>query len=68
MIDARGLSCPMPVLMVQKAVKAGAPSVVEVAVDNQCAVENVTRFGRNAGYEVTVKEQGEDEFLLTLTK
>lgn len=68
MIDARGLSCPMPVLMVQKAVKAGAPSVVEVTVDNQCAVENVTRFGRNAGYEVTVKEQGEDEFLLTLTK
>lgn len=68
MIDARGLSCPMPVLMVQKAVKAGSPGELEVAVDNQCAVENVTRFGHSAGYAVTVKEKGEEEFLLTLKK
>ncbi len=68
MIDARGLSCPMPVLMVQKAVKASAPNMLEVTVDNQCAVENVTRFGRNAGYTVTVEEQGDEEFLLTLKK
>ena len=26
MIDARGYSCPMPVVMVQKAVKADAPA------------------------------------------
>lgn len=68
MIDARGLSCPMPVLMVQKAVKNGGPGELEVAVDNRCAVENVTRFARNAGYEVTVAEQGEEEFLLKLSK
>lgn len=68
MIDARGLSCPMPVLMVQKAVKNGGPGELEVAVDNQCAVENVTRFARNAGYKVTVAEQGEEEFLLKLSK
>ena len=68
MIDARGLSCPMPVLMVQKAVKNGSPRELEVTVDNQCAVENVTRFARNAGYAVTVAEQGEEEFLLKLSK
>ena len=48
MIDARGYSCPTPVVMVQKAVKDGAPDTLEVAVDNQCSVENVTRFARNA--------------------
>lgn len=68
MIDARGLACPMPVVMVQKAVKDGAPDRVEVLVDNQCAVENITRFASNQGYAVAVVEGGDEEFTLTLTK
>lgn len=67
MIDARGYVCPMPVVMVQKEVKASAPARLEVLVDNQCAVENVTRFGASQGYRVAAKPQGED-FLLTLEK
>ncbi len=67
MVDARGYSCPMPVIMVQKEVKKSAPATLEVLVDNRCAVENVTRFGKNSGYTVTVTAQGED-FHLTLTK
>ena len=67
MIDARGQLCPMPVIMVQKAVKANSPTSLEVAVDNQCAVENVTRFARNAGYKVSVADF-EGDFKLTLTK
>ena len=67
MIDARGYSCPTPVVMVQKAVKNGAPDTMEVAVDNQCSVENVTRFARNAGYQVEVRDF-EGDFKLVLTK
>lgn len=67
MVDARGYSCPTPVIMVQKAVKNGSPSKLEVAVDNQCSVENVTRFAQNAGYQVTVADF-EGDFKLTLTK
>lgn len=67
MIDATGYSCPTPVLMVQKEVKAKAPKTLEVLVDNQCAVENVTRFARNNGYAVKVTEQ-DDDFLLRLEK
>ena len=67
MVDARGYSCPTPVIMVQKAVKDGAPARLEVAVDNQCSVENVTRFARNAGYSVQVADF-EGDFKLTLTK
>lgn len=67
MVDARGYSCPMPVVMVQKAVKDSAPEELEVLVDNQCSLENVTRFAQNQGYTVTWKEEDED-FRLTLKK
>ena len=57
----------MPVIMVQKAVKNGAPDTLEVMVDNQCSLENVTRFAKNQGYKVTSSQDGED-FKLVLTK
>ena len=66
MIDARGYSCPMPVVMVQKEVKANAPAKLEVLVDNMCSVENVTRYGRSQGYSVICAPEGED-FHLTFT-
>ena len=66
-VDARGYSCPMPVVMVQKAVKADAPATLEVLVDNQCSVENVTRYGMGQGYQVQVTQEGQD-FRLTLSK
>lgn len=68
MIDARGYSCPMPVVMVQKEVKAAAPDMLEVLVDDPCAVENITRFANNNGYEASAQPTGEDEFALTLRK
>ena len=66
-VDARGYSCPMPVVMVQKAVKGSAPDTLEVLVDNRCSVENVTRFAENSGYKVSAAPEGED-FRLTLSK
>ncbi len=67
MVDARGLLCPMPVVMVQKEIKANAPATLEVLLDDAAAVENVTRFATNSGYSVTASKQGEDT-LLTLSK
>ena len=64
MVDARGYSCPMPVIMVQKAVKNGAPDMLEVLVDNQCSLENVTRFANNQGYSVTSSEVDGDYRLI----
>lgn len=68
MIDARGQACPMPVVMTQNAIKKEKPSVLEVLVDNQTAVENVTRFAARAGYTVTVEETAEGDFQLNLRK
>lgn len=67
MVDARGLSCPMPVVMVQKEVNKNSPAELTVLVDNQCAVENVSRFAGSQGYKVSVKADG-DDFTLTLAK
>lgn len=67
MIDARGLSCPMPVVMTQKAIQKDAPASLEVLVDAQVAVENVTRYARSQGYQVKTELQGA-ECKLTLTK
>ena len=67
MIDARGYACPMPVLMVQKEMKKNAPAALEVLVDDPCAVENITRFGKSQGYQVAAAAEG-GEVRLTLTK
>lgn len=68
MIDARGLACPLPVLKVQQAVKKDAPATLEVLVDNEAAVQNVTRFANNSGYRVEVRELEDEEYSLTLSK
>ncbi len=64
-VDARGYSCPEPVLMTKKALKNGTPLVV--LVDNETPLQNVRRFATNNGYQVTWKEVGED-YELTITK
>lgn len=68
MIDARGLSCPLPVIKTQNEIKKNAPDTLEVLVDNTTAVGNVTRFANNNGYDVAVKELEDDEYSLLLTK
>lgn len=67
MVDARGLSCPVPVVMVQNAVKAGNPNEIEVLVDAKVCVENITRYASSQGYEVTVTEK-DGEFSMLLKK
>ena len=64
-VDARGYSCPEPVLMTNNALKNGTPLVV--LVDNETPLQNVRRFAANNGYQVTWKEVGED-YELTITK
>ncbi len=67
MVDARGLSCPMPVLMVQREVKKNAPAELEVLVDNMTAVGNITRFASANHYAVKTEEL-DGEYRMVLTK
>ena len=65
-VDARGLSCPEPVIMTKNAL-AGKERSYTILVDNVTAKENVTRFATHQGYQVSCKEDGED-FVLTVRK
>lgn len=65
-IDARGLSCPEPVIMTRKALLSGEQSY-EVLVDNPASRENVTRYAEHQGYSVSVSEQ-DGEYTLSLRK
>lgn len=65
-IDARGLSCPEPVILTRQAMMNGE-AAYEVIVDNNTSKENVTRYAQHRGYKVTVTEQ-DDEFTLSLSK
>jgi len=65
-IDARGLSCPQPVLLTKNAL-ASKEAAYQVLVDNSTAKENVTRFATNSGYAVSVEEK-DGEFVLNLKK
>ena len=60
MIDARGLSCPIPVVMVQKEVKKNAPDELTVLVDNRAAVENISRYAALQHYSFGVTRDGGD--------
>jgi len=65
-VDARGLSCPIPVVRTRKAMKADPNTTFTVLVDEMTQVENVTRLGNSNGYEVEVEDY-EGAYMLTLT-
>lgn len=64
-VDARGLSCPQPVIVTRKAIKAGR-FPIRVVVETVTSRENVRRMAEKQGCQVDVREKG-DEFVLTLT-
>lgn len=66
-IDARGRSCPEPVIMTKNEIDLNPNSPLEVLVDTHVAVENITRFVTGKGYNVTVDENKE-EFKLIIRK
>ncbi len=65
-VDARGLSCPEPVVMTRKALLS-KEDAYQIIVDSETCKENVTRFARSQGYNVKVTEKDGD-LILDLTK
>lgn len=65
-LDARGLSCPEPVIMIRKAMMS-KESHYEMIVDNPTSKENVMRYAEHQGYCVTIAENA-GEYTLSMTK
>jgi tRNA 2-thiouridine synthesizing protein A len=67
-LDARGLSCPEPVLRARRVIQTlGSGSEVEVLVETVTSRENVTRAARSLGCEVRVDAR-EDGYHLWIRK
>ena len=65
-VDARGLSCPQPVILTKKVISA-RKFPIEVLVDTVTSRENVRRMAEQSGLRVQVEQVG-DEFKLTITR
>lgn len=63
-VDARGLSCPEPIMLTQAALK-NHKGAVKVLVSEPHQKSNVEKFAKSQGKKVTVKETG-DEFELMI--
>ena len=67
-LDERGKQCPLPVIEAKKALEASAPGEkVEVVVDNEIAVQNLSKMADHKGLAVCSEKTGEREFLVTIT-
>ncbi|MBV5340107.1 MAG: sulfurtransferase-like selenium metabolism protein YedF [Deltaproteobacteria bacterium] len=57
-LDCRGLGCPAPVLQVRNILIKEAPDSITVLVDNEAAVQNVSRFLEHQNFQVTTEIEG----------
>ena len=56
-VDARGLSCPEPVIRTKKALGSLGGGRVDILVDTVTARENVSRYARSQGWTAEAKEE-----------
>ena len=67
-IDCRRLACPLPVVNAKKAAEAMNPGdVLTVLVDNEIAVQNLSRFAEHKGFGVSAQKKGEKEYAVVMT-
>jgi selenium metabolism protein YedF len=67
-IDAKGQPCPQPVVLAKKALEEGGFDLLEIAVDNDAAVENVSRFAAHEGHKVESVEAVQGETVIRIRR
>ncbi len=67
-IDARGLSCPQPVLVTLGALRSGSDPELVILVDTDASRENVTRAVEIQGSNVKDVQSEGDGYRITVTR
>jgi len=66
-VNAMGEQCPIPVVKTKKVLDSvQGDAEITVFVDNETAVQNLTRMGRTAGAEVLAEKKSDREFHVIL--
>ncbi len=67
-IDARGMQCPLPVIEAKKAIeKIPKEEVIEITVDNEIAVQNLTKLAVQKHIHHSVMTLDEKQFIVVFT-
>lgn len=67
-VNAIGDTCPIPVVKTLNAIRElKTPDVIETLVDNEIAVQNLTRMADQKGYAVRSEKLADKEFKVTIT-
>lgn len=66
-VNALGDACPIPVVKTKNAMKElGGSGVVETLVDNEIAVQNLTKMANQKGYRVSSKKLSDRQYQVTM--
>lgn len=66
-IDCTGMTCPLPVVNAKKESEAYyEDGPLHILVDNETAVQNLTKFARSRGYDVSDETLAENRFRVTM--
>ena len=67
-IDAKGLTCPKPVILTKKEMDQSKPGdVILVEVDNEMAVANLRKLANSQEAEYTSKKLGDKQYQVRIT-
>lgn len=67
-VDARGLSCPQPVIITLNKIKKVDKGDIVIVVDTDTAKENVSRAARGQGWEIADIQPEDDGYRVTIRK
>ena len=66
-VDAMGKQCPIPVVLAKKALEGmTAPGTLEVLVDNEVAVQNLSKLAASCNLPVRAEKTAEGRFTVTM--
>ena len=66
-IDCKGMACPLPVVNAKKtSEQLHAGDVLTVVVDNEIAVQNLTRFAEHKGFAVSAEKKDDKEYAVIM--
>ena len=66
-IDCCGLACPLPVVNAKKAAEElNTGDVLTVLVDNEIAVQNLSRFAEHKGFGVSAEKKADKEYAVIM--
>jgi len=67
-VDARGLSCPEPVLLTLETIKKLGKGEIEILIDTDTSRENVSRAAQSMGWQIVEVQQEEAWYKVKISK